>query len=315
MSDRTRRIESPLTPTVLRAELAEIGPQWATDIAIFSQRTKDVYAPLLAGAPKAGTEVVRDLAYGDHPRQVLDVFRPTGAQAAPVAIFVHGGAFVRGAKRASDELYDNVLHWFARQGFVGVNVEYRLAPEAAYPAGVQDLALAIDWVHRRIAGHGGDPARLLLIGHSAGGTHVAGYACDPVPGYLGRHVTALVLISARLRADQSPANPNAAGVRAYFGDDPALYDVRSPVSHAARCSLPVLVAAAEFENPLLDVYALEFAHRVAAARGRAPRYLQMKGHNHMSIVAHFNTEDETLGHAILAFFDDQQPHKPATATV
>jgi acetyl esterase/lipase len=305
---------------MLRAELAEIGPQWATDIAFSSQRTKDVYAPLLARAPKAGTEIVRDLAYGDHPRQVLDVFRPTGAQAtgggatgggaAPVAIFVHGGAFIRGAKRVSDELYDNVLYWFARQGFVGVNVEYRLAPEAVYPAGVEDLALAIDWVHRRIAGHGGDPARLLLIGHSAGGTHVAGYACDPAPGYLGRHVAALVLISARLRADQSPANPNAASVRAYFGDDPALYDVRSPVSHAARCSLPVLVAAAEFENPLLDVYALEFAHRVAAARGRAPRYLQMKGHNHMSIVAHFNTEEETLGRAILAFFDDQRPCEP-----
>lgn len=310
MSDRTRPLDGPLMPTVLRADLAEIGPQWATDIARFSQRTKDLYAPLLARAPKAGTEIVRDLAYGGHPRQVLDVFRPAGVQAAPVVLFVHGGAFVRGAKRASDELYDNVLHWFARQGFVGINIEYRLAPEAAYPAGTQDLALAIDWVHRHIAGHRGDPARLLLIGHSAGGTHAASYACDPAAGHLGRHVAALVLISARLRADQSPANPNAMGVRAYFGDDPALYDIRSPVSHAARCSLPVLVAAAEFENPLLDVYALEFAHRLAAARGRAPRYLQMKGHNHMSIVAHFNTGEETLGRAILAFFAEHTRHAP-----
>ncbi|MBS0520306.1 MAG: alpha/beta hydrolase [Proteobacteria bacterium] len=306
MSDRTRPVDHPAMPAELRTELAEIGPKWATDIAFYSQRTKDAYAPYLARAPKAGIAVARDLAYGDHARQVLDLFRPAGAQAAPVVVFVHGGAFVRGAKRTTDELYDNVLYWFARQGFVGVNVEYRLAPEAAYPGGAEDLALALDWVHDRIAEHGGDPARVLLIGHSAGGTHVAAYACDPALGHLGRHVTALVLISARLRADQLPVNPNAQGVRAYFGDDAALYDTRSPVTHAEHCRLPVLVAAAEFENPLLDVYALEFAHRLAVARGRAPRHVQMKGHNHMSIVAHFNTAEETLGRTILEFFGEAE---------
>ncbi len=294
-------------PAALRALLAEIGPQWATDIARHSQSIKDAYAPLLAQAPKAGIEVARDRAYGDHARQVLDVFRPAGARTAPVVMFVHGGAFVRGGKRVTNELYDNVPYWFARQGFVGVNVEYRLAPEAPYPCGAQDLALAIEWVHRHIGRDGGDPARVLLIGHSAGGTHAASYACDPLLGYLGRHVAALVLISARLRADQSRANPNAAGVRAYFGDDPALHDARSPVSHTARCDLPVLVAAAEFENPLLDVYALEFAHRLASARGYAPQYVQMMGHNHMSIVAHFNSDEEALGRIILEFFDRVPP--------
>lgn len=299
----------------LRAALAEIGPQWAGDIAASSQRIKDIYDPLLARAPKAGIAVARDVAYGTHARQVLDVFSPRGAQAAPVAVFVHGGAFVRGGKRATDELYDNVLYWFARQGFIGVNVEYRLAPEAPYPGGAQDLARALDWVHHEIAKHGGDPARILLIGHSAGGTHAASYACDPALGYLGRHVAALVLISARLRADQLPANPNARGVRAYFGDDPALYDARSPVAYAAHCQLPILVAAAEYENPLLDIYALEFAHRLASARGRAPRFVQMKGHNHMSIVAHFNTDEETLGRTILAFFDaaTTEPSGPSGA--
>jgi hypothetical protein len=50
------------------------------------------------------------------------------------------------------------------------------------------------------------------------------------------------------------------------------------------------------------VYGLEFAHRLAQARGRAPRVLQMPGHNHMSIVAHFNTAEDTLGREIVAFF-------------
>jgi len=306
MSSQSRNPDTlPKPPAALRALLTEIGPQWATDIARHSQCIKDAYEPLLARAPKGGVAVLRDLAYGDHARQVLDIFRPTGAQTAPVAMFVHGGAFVRGAKRATDELYDNVLYWFARQGFVGVNVEYRLAPEAAYPCGADDLALAVEWVHGQIRRYGGDPARVLLIGHSAGGTHAASYVCDPGLGHLGRHIAALVLISARLRADQLPANPNATGVRAYFGDDPALYDARSPVSHAACCDLPVLIAAAEFENPLLDIYALEFAHRLANARGHAPQYVQMLGHNHMSIVAHFNSGEEILGRTILEFFSSE----------
>ncbi|VTU16314.1 Carboxylesterase [Variovorax sp. SRS16] len=293
-------------PQALRALMAEIGPRWALDLRGNSQRVKDAYAPLLASAPKAGIAVARDLAYGTHARQVMDIFTPPDAARAPVVVFVHGGAFVRGDKRASDEIYDNVLYWFARQGCVGVNLEYRLAPEAAYPDGTRDVAQAMAWLKMHVAQHGGDPARMLLVGHSAGGTHVASYAFAPMWAE-GCHAQAVVLVSARLRADQLPGNPNAAGVKAYFGDDASLYEQRSPVNFAAHGTLPALIVTAEFENPLLDVYGLEFAHRMAAARGHAPRYLQMKGHNHMSIVAHFNGGEETLGREIMDFFSALAP--------
>lgn len=49
--------------------------------------------------------------------------------------FVHGGAFTRGSKSVDGEIYDNVLYWFARQGFIGVNIEYRQAPVARFPRG------------------------------------------------------------------------------------------------------------------------------------------------------------------------------------
>ena len=292
-------------PQSLQQVMAEIGPVWASNIQKHSDLTKKAYAPLLAVAPRDGITVTRDRAYGAHPRQVLDIFQPAGISNAPVAIFVHGGAFIRGDKRTSDEIYDNVLYWFARQGYLGINVEYRLAPESPYPGGADDVALAMDWLHANVRAHGGDAARLFLIGHSAGGTHVASYAYDPAPGYKGRHAAAMVLISARLRADQLPENPNAPGVKAYFGNDSALYDVRSPVSHVnpGGGELPVFIVNAEFENPLLDLYGLELAHRLSIARRRAPRYLRLTRHNHMSIVAHFNTEEEILGREILDFFD------------
>ncbi|OUL99957.1 alpha/beta hydrolase [Variovorax sp. JS1663] len=289
-------------PAALRALMADIGPRWASDLPGHSQQVKDAYAPLLAAAPKDGIAVTRDVAYGPHARHRLDLFRPVGTSRAPVVAFVHGGAFVRGDKRTSTEIYDNVLYWFARQGFVGANIEYRLAPEAPYPEGALDVASAMAWLHGRVAEFGGDPARMYLIGHSAGGTHVAGYTLDPGLRPGACHARAIVLVSARLEADQSPANPNAPGVRAYFGDDISRYAARSPMRLADRPGMPVLIALAEFENPLLDVYALGFAHRLAAAGGRAPRVVQMRGHNHMSIMAHFNSGEEALGREIVGFF-------------
>lgn len=282
--------------------MESIGPDWGRDIQKHRDIVLEAYGPVLAAASKAGVVVTRDHAYGAHPRQVLDVFRPVAAVRLPVVIFMHGGAFVRGDKRVSDEVYDNLLYWFARNGHVGVNIEFRLAPEGVWPAGADDLAGSIAWVKANIAAHGGDPESIFVIGHSAGGTHVASHAYDPAAGYLGRDVKGVVLISARLRADVLPENPNSAGVRAYFGNDEALYEARSPINHAALSRLPVMIAIAEYENPLLDLYGLEFAHRIAVARRHAPRFIRMAGHNHISIVAHFNSGEELLGRGILDFF-------------
>jgi len=282
--------------------MAQIGPVWGNDIQKHRDLVLAAYDPLLAAAPKDGIEKIHDLAYGRDPRQVLDIFRPAGKRNMPVVLFVHGGAFVRGDKRVSDQVYDNVLYWFARQGMLGINLEYRLAPAAAYPAVTDDIALAVAWVKSHAAGFGGDPQSIFLVGHSAGGTHVAAYAWDPASGYLGRDIKGMVLISARLRADVLPENPNAAGVRAYWGEDESLYEARSPVNFAGASSLPVMLANAEFENPLLDIYGLEAAWRIAQARRKAPRYLRLTGHNHISIVAHMNTDEEILGREMLDFF-------------
>jgi acetyl esterase/lipase len=294
-------------PPDAQALMDRIGPVWGADIQKHRDMVLAAYAPLLAVAPKDGVDITRDIAYGKHARQVLDVFQPAGAKKAPVVIFMHGGAFVRGEKciggPGQGEVYDNVLIWLARHGYVGVNIEFRLAPEAAYPGGADDLAASIAWTRANIVQHGGNPDKIFVIGHSAGGTHVGSYAYDPAAGYLGRDVAGIVLISARLFADVSPENPNAGGVRAYFGEDESLYLQRSPITHAAASKLPVFIVNAEYENPLLDLYGLEFAHRIAVARRHAPRYMRLPRHNHISIVAHFNSGEETLGREILDFFE------------
>ena len=97
-------------PAAQRRLVESIGRVWGRDIQKHRDMVLDAYGPLRALAPKAGIEVTREHAYGVHPRQVLDIFRPAGARRAPVLVFMYGGAFVRGDKRVTDEVYDNVLY-------------------------------------------------------------------------------------------------------------------------------------------------------------------------------------------------------------
>ena len=125
-----------------------------------------LYAPLFPKEAWAGITIQRDIAYGPDPLQKLDVFTPDGARSGklPVLLFVHGGGFTRGDKHGA--FYpDNITLWAARNGMVGVNIDYRLAPKDPWPAGVNDLASAIAWTHANIARYGGDPDRIVLFGH------------------------------------------------------------------------------------------------------------------------------------------------------
>ncbi|WP_353189216.1 alpha/beta hydrolase [Pandoraea pnomenusa] len=298
---------------VARALMRVLGPDWARDIAAGRRAVLDTYTPLLARAPHDGYVVVRDLAYGPHARHRLDVYRPAVAAGAPapVVVFVHGGGFVRGDMNANAEIYGNVPRYFARHGCIAVNVEYRLAPEAPFPGGADDVAAAMRWIRGHLGEYAGEGAadlsRILLIGHSAGGSHVASYLCDPRVRPVQPEVAATVLISARLRADVLPDNPNAPGVVAYYGDDPLRYEADAPMAHALDMPVPAMIVVAEFENPHLDTYALEFAHKLAQRDRRAPRFLQVRDHNHTSVVAHIDSGDDSLGREILQFLHEINP--------
>lgn len=289
-------------PAEARERLLAIGPRWATDITGHRRMVLEAYTPVLAAVPREDIGCERDLAYGPHERHRLDIYRRPGTRDAPVVVFVHGGAFVRGDKDSNAEVYGNVTRYFARHGCVGVNIEYRLAPEAAYPGGAEDVGRAVAWVREHIAAYGGDPAKIILFGHSAGGAHAGAYACDPAARPAGGHgLAGLILVSSRLRADVLPGNPNAKAVRAYYGEDASLHEARSVTTHAEALDVPVFLACGEFENTYLDAYSAEFAARVGMARGRMPRLMHLPGHNHTSIVAHLDSGEESLGPALLAF--------------
>ena len=116
-----------------------------------------------------------DVAYGPGERQRLDVYSPKGATRAPVLIFVHGGGWYRGGR----EDYPFLGDAFVEKGYVAVIISYRVAPQAVFPAFVQDVASSVRWVKDNIANLGGDPDRIYLMGQSSG-AHIASLvALDP----------------------------------------------------------------------------------------------------------------------------------------
>src|SRR5260370_26119286 len=124
----------PAIPDALRALMAEVGPKWGTNPAGHVKLMVEQFTEVLTQAPKDGVTIRRDIAYGAHPRQMFDVFMPNGEnKPRPAVVFVHGGAFLDGHRNRTEEIYSNVLHYFARNGIVGINMGYRLASDAKYP--------------------------------------------------------------------------------------------------------------------------------------------------------------------------------------
>ncbi|WP_426041750.1 alpha/beta hydrolase [Brevundimonas sp. TWP2-3-4b1] len=109
--------------------------------------------------------VARDLEYGADLRQRFDLYAPDGAgPALPVLVFFYGGGWDSGAK----DLYGWAAQALAAQGFVVAVPDYRLVPQVLFPVFIEDAAAAVARVAEVAATYGGDPARLGVIGHSAG---------------------------------------------------------------------------------------------------------------------------------------------------
>ena len=143
-------------------------------------KTGEIYTPLHEKEPYSGIKVARDVKYGPDPRNLVDIFTAEAATGArPVLMFVHGGGLIRGSKRTpGSAFYDNVMLWAARNGMVGVNVEYRLAPAHPWPAGTQDMGTAVRFVAENAATYGADPNRIQFRVTGTAVASVAAASCE-----------------------------------------------------------------------------------------------------------------------------------------
>ncbi len=305
-------------PTIIAALSALVGlgstpasAQMPADIAekiavigrvVDPGKTGAIYGPLQEKEPYAGIKVARDVKYGPDPRNIVDVFTAEGASGArPVLMFVHGGEYIRGTKRApGSPFYDNVMVWAARNGMVGVNVEYRLAPQHPWPAGAEDMGAAVRWTGEHIATYGGDPARIFLMGHSAGGTHVSTYvAHQEFHGPKGSGLAGAIFSSAG--AYDLTRDPPSAGRTAYYGADVSKYAERSALPGLLKTSLPFMASAAELDPPAIEAQFVALKEAMCKTQRGCVRTILLPKHSHMSASYAINTADKLLTNQILEF--------------
>jgi acetyl esterase/lipase len=144
----------------------------------------------------AAANVAYDPADAGNPYKTLDVYTPRANGNRGVIVMVHGGGFTGGDKDPLFTWAGSVVHQLDR-GFSVVNVNYRLAPAAPFPAAVLDVNAAVKWVRTTGPSMGLNPATIIVVGGSAGGTIVADLALaynrgnaapfgqlEPVDGYI-----------------------------------------------------------------------------------------------------------------------------------
>lgn len=235
----------------------------------------------LVGAAGVQAAPAVQARYGPDPAQRLDVYLPQHPQGAPVLLMVHGGAWRFGRPDARSVVDAKVAHWVRERGFILVSAGYRLVPQVDVRAQAQDVAGALAEVQRLAPTWGGDPARVLLMGHSAGAHLVALLSADPAMAqawgarpWLGT----VVLDSAAL---DTVSLMQARHVRLYdeaFGADPALWRAVSPSAQLRAGSAPMLLVCSSVRRDDSCGQSRRFASLVKAAGGRAELLPQALSH-------------------------------------
>lgn len=285
------------------AEIRKIGRNWNPEVL---KATYALYKPLQERAPKDGVDSAKDIAYGPHERHRLDIYtakqKPTKA---PVVVYFHGGGYIGGERSPLPGLiYDNVAIFFARNGMIGVNATYRLAPEHKWPAGAEDVGKVVAWLHDNVAKYGGDPDRIFIAGQSAGATHVATWTFVPqVHGSAGPRIAGAICLSgvyAPQHPVYSPGKPAENSI-AYYGADESKYAAMSPLNHVKPGHPPVLVGVTEYDPYPLAWPSHALAAELVKCDKKAPWFVFSRNNNHVSPTMQINSEADGIGQELLAF--------------
>ncbi len=265
-------------------------------------------------SPALAQRVLRDVPYATaHARQVLDVYAPEGAKNLPVVFWIHGGGWQTGDKG----MVALKPKAFNDAGLVFVSINHRLLPTVDMGTITRDVASALGWVHKNIAAHGGDPSRLLVMGHSSGGQLAAlmctddRYAkaegfpltiikgCVPVDADTFDIPAIIEMAETRARVHHLPLPTY--GHRQKFGDDPAKHRDFSAVTHVARNKgIPPFLILHIGGNPDTGAQARRLAGVLEAA-GISAKVVAGREATHASLNDNIGAADDPITKEVFAF--------------
>jgi acetyl esterase/lipase len=284
-------------PADVAARLAAFGHEF--DGTIAGETTK-IYASQPRVYEPAEIKVTRNVAYGSHERQQMDIHTAVvrrSERPVPVVVAFHGGGLVGGNRAATA----NVADYFASLGYVGVTSGYRLAPDHKWPEGGRDVGAAVTWLRDHVKEYGGDPERIFVVGISTGAYHAATYVFRPelmAPGTA--RPAGAVLVSGPYSFDfDAPSK----GELAYFGEDRTRWPQMVVTGNVSRSDIPVLFTTAEWDNARYTRPYAALYRELVAKEGVRPRYSQSPGHNHSSQLLSVGTADTSVSAQIVDFIE------------
>jgi acetyl esterase/lipase len=268
------------------------------------------------GLEAGEVRTLRDIAYKDdvisltpyeQERCKLDLTLPADAKGFPTYVWFYGGGLKNGGKDLNSEYCAEIRASLARAGVAVVTPDYRLSPKAKYPAYVDDAAAAFAWTVKHIAAHGGDPRKVFIGGHSAGGYLALLVGMDPER--LKPH--GLTLGSVAGIAQVSGQVFNHYTVREERGQ--ARYGITSdeaaPAFHIRKSLPPILTIYAQNDMLSRAEENMFFVTTLKAA-GHTENYsLRVDDRDHGTVGHNLRNDDDPARLAILNFIAKQSAHR------
>ena len=264
--------------------------------------------------PESGFEATRDIAYAAPARDKLDVYRPAPAHSEstrprPVVVFFPGGAWQSGEK--GEFLF--VAEALTSRGYVVVIPDYRLYPEVIFPAYMEDAALAVKWTFDNISQYGGDPAKVFVMGHSAGAQLAALVAYD------GSYLARVGIDKHRIRGVVSLAGPMdflpLMEANLFFIFPEPVRVASQPINFITGKEAPSLLLHGEADTRVGIHNARNLAARITA-QGGIVETTYYPGMSHAGILLALAAPlrgGKTVLNRVATFIDEQAASDPSTA--
>lgn len=250
---------------------------------------------------RTGIERLADISYGPHSRQRLDIYRPAEAadnsaeniKLRPILLQVHGGGWMVGHKRQQAK---PLIHYLAQNGWICVDINYRLSPRHRYPACLTDVKMAIAWLKDNIASYGGDPLFIAITGGSAGGhlsilSALTANTPQFQPGFEQADTRVQAVVSMYGVYDFTNSNRSWSGAAlqkflyrfvmpSSFEADPELWQAASPKFHISEKAPPMFVIHGTNDCLVFIEDVRDFIRTARAKVGSPILYAELVGAQH-----------------------------------
>lgn len=251
-----------------------------------------IYFNSISTAFSAKIKSEKDIPYGtktDGTRNLLDVYFPEpGEEAKDVLVFIHGGSWNSGKKNTYWWLGRN----FASKNVVEVNINYSLAPDYQYRQMASDAAAAIKWVKNNIHTYGGNPDRIFVMGHSAGGHLAALINSDPqffTEQGIENPIRGVILndgfgLDMHEYLLQATMNEQTASFLKTFSTDREAWKIGSPLTYFSNIQNPYLILVGDRTYPAIKIQSKRL-YEMLSANSQPVRFQQIAKKKHVGMIS------------------------------